>query len=128
MRVFNNVFGPCTECHGDSVALTPASTGVASWHNNLVVENGQKRTYAPSDIVTPGPPAVIGLFVEAATGNFHLAPQSIAIDAGADDPYSSISSVDADGLTRVVGTIDIGPYEHGATSVPAPRRSTHPTS
>ena len=37
-----------------------------------------------------------------------------------DDPYSSISSVDADGLTRVVGTIDIGPYEHGATSVPAP--------
>ena len=82
VRVFNNVFGPCTECHGDSVALTPASTGVASWHNNLVVENGQKRTYAPSDIVTPGPPAVIGLFVEAATGNFHLAPQSIAIDAG----------------------------------------------
>ncbi len=123
VRVFNNIFGPCTECHGDSVALTPASTGVASWHNNLIVENGQDRAYSSSDIVSPGAAAIAQLFVDPSHGDFHPAPTSIAIDAGAIDPGSSISSVDADGLSRIVGTIDVGPYEYGASSVALPEEA-----
>lgn len=59
-----------------------------------------------------------GLFVNAAAGNFQLANNSVAIDAGSFPAPVPIGSGDAAGMTRIVGgAIDIGAFEFGADRV-----------
>ena len=125
LRVFNNIFGPCYDCHGDSSAMTPAAAGVTWWRNNLIVQNGQGRSYDPSDMVDPGDAELAGLFVDPESGDFRLRPGSIAIDAGVTDREAPVSLLDAAGQPRQVGTVDIGPYEYQGES-PGPPEGTVP--
>lgn len=53
------------------------------------------------------------LFRNSANGDFRLTPGSCCYDAGGGtSAYSPVSATDLDGKPRVVGTIDIGCYEH----------------
>ncbi|EJZ21375.1 M10 family metallopeptidase C-terminal domain-containing protein [Rhizobium sp. Pop5] len=64
-------------------------------------------------------------FLGAATGNFHLASGSAAIDHGT--TQYGVDTVDLDGHARVVGTVDVGAYESGSSSAPGtPTTPTQP--
>jgi len=56
--------------------------------------------------------AVDPRFVDAAGGNFRLAPSSPLRDAGTDTPLDGLGAADLDGIARVLGAhVDIGAYE-----------------
>jgi len=121
VRIYNNIFGPCDSCGGQSVDRE--ANGVVSWHNNMILQNSEGRTFDPSDLVSPSAGEAAGLFVDAAAGDFRPAPGSIAIDAGAIGPGDPVSAVDADGMPRQVGPIDVGPYEYQREGAEAPGES-----
>ena len=61
--------------------------------------------------------AVDPLFVNVASGDYHLAAGSPLIDAG-DDTYVNTGDTDLDGYTRIQGShVDIGAYETSATKI-----------
>jgi parallel beta-helix repeat protein len=58
-------------------------------------------------------PTDASLFVDYASGDYHLKTGSEAINAGNNSNFPSIPSVDLDGNTRIVNTtIDLGAYEY----------------
>lgn len=84
---------------------------------------GSFRNYSGSSIQVPYcntitiPPTISGtaftnapLFVNSASGDFRLQPDSACINAG--NNANVVDSVDLQGLTRIVsGTVDVGAYE-----------------
>jgi hypothetical protein len=95
------------------------------WANNLVF--GGAMLYAGQDLTgTKGNISADPLFVDSASGDFHLQPGSPAIDAG-DNAAPLLPAVDFDGNSRIVAghaggpaVVDIGAFEfHPTNSVVA---------
>jgi len=88
-------------------------TGVLSVHNTISVDNGTNAQLNPG--VTGGNNTFFddpSLFVDAAAGNYRLAPGAAAIDAGDDSPPGGLGGTDLDGGPRISGTaVDRGAYE-----------------
>ncbi len=123
LTVENCIFsGSASELYfGDSVTLT--------FHHNLInVSRSNKLRYAGT-AYTASTISSIGdgilctspFFVNATDGdlgNFHLKPESPAIDSGYQEP--DVPAVDLDGNGRPAGnTVDIGCYEYGSQPVPS---------
>lgn len=101
----NNVFS------GNNPDAMPATfdlhaTNVTDLANNaLVAIAGMPRTATGT---FEGDPQ----FVDAANGNYRLAPGSPLIDAGTDTPAGGLAAFDIDGASRIQGTqVDIGAFE-----------------
>jgi hypothetical protein len=76
--------------------------------------NGNNLVFATAnDFFTPGPGTRIGdpRFVNAAAGNYALAPDSDAIDRGLNSALPLSFALDLPGGPRRVATIDIGAFE-----------------
>ncbi|MFT3974663.1 MAG: DUF4082 domain-containing protein [Amaricoccus sp.] len=91
------------------------------WINNLTYNGTAGKASVNTDGGNTGPTAANGnllgvdpKFVDAASGNFHLSSSSPAVNKGS-SAYG-LASVDLDGGSRVVGSVDLGAYELGTTT------------
>ncbi|MFP2910179.1 choice-of-anchor Q domain-containing protein [Pyxidicoccus sp. 3LFB2] len=101
--VYNNDYG---------ISLQGRTGTNNTYTNNLVYQNSVYN-FSPG-LVHSGTVARAPLFVNQAGGDFHLAPNSPAINAGSP---TFAPSVDLDGNARPSdGAYDIGAYEYGASS------------
>ena len=81
--------------------------------NNLFYNNNQDFFTAGTGTVLQDPGFVGG-------GDYHLRPDSAAINSGTNTPAGGLPLTDLDGLDRIAdGTVDIGAYENWAT-MPVP--------
>ncbi|MBB3913248.1 M10 family metallopeptidase C-terminal domain-containing protein [Rhizobium fabae] len=102
------------------------------WANNITYNGTAGQDSVRTDGGNAMPSATNGnklgvdpKFVGAASGDFHLGSGSSAIDGGT--TKYGVGSVDLDGHTRVVGTVDMGAYETGSSSAPGtPTTPTQP--
>ncbi|MBB3134049.1 serralysin [Rhizobium pisi] len=102
------------------------------WANNVTYNGTAGQASVKTDGGNAMPSAANGnqlgvdpKFLGAASDNFHLASGSLAIDHGTSQ--YGVASVDLDGHTRVVGTVDAGAYESGSSAAPGtPTTPTNP--
>ncbi len=126
----NNIAVADPEINSNNTAIDNNSYGGYSndnvtWENN-VVYNGRAGVLSVSNdgnnsVPTASDGNLIGVnpqFVNAAAGNFELASNSPAIDAG--QSGANVSNIDNDGDARVSGQIDIGAQESGSAPVVQP--------
>jgi len=124
VNLFNNIVTRATRS-GIAVLQSPEAP-------TLTVTSGFDDTFGNTLAdayggYTPGPNmlSVDPLYVNAASGDYHLQPGSPVVDAGSAAPVGGLPPVDADGNARVAGAApDLGAYELGS----APVTSTTTTS
>mgnify|MGYP001185012907 CR=1 FL=1 len=77
---------------------------------------------------SPGPGTRVGnpRFVSVAGGDYHLLPESQAIDAGRDSALDPSFTTDLDGAARRFGPIDMGAYESPYRAPPNPVPASGP--
>lgn len=94
----------CTAAQNPGTPKQTEASGVTCFTSNADV----LKDLDTNSLVVP---ANAPMFVDAANGDFHLVPNSAAINAGA-DLSAEIPAVDFDGITRPQGSAwDIGAYE-----------------
>ncbi|MCK5715935.1 MAG: hypothetical protein KAH77_00485, partial [Thiomargarita sp.] len=80
----------------------------ASWQSILGTDSGNNKDEDPLFVIP-----LIPANTPSIAGNFHLKPNSPAIDAG-NNSASNINTTDLDGNPRIInGTLDMGAYEFG---------------
>lgn len=92
-----------------NISIAFGLSEVANDHNLVSVLDTESGT----GLFSPGPGTLIGdpRFVNAAGGDFRLASNSFAIDAGRDSVLPATYGADLDGAPRRHGVVDMGAYE-----------------
>ena len=95
-----------------TIGFTAVGSGTAVW-NTLIWNNGIDEDSQSGATFTQSISGVDPHFVDAANGNYRLAPDSPAIDTGSNLPLGGLFPTDLDGSPRPYNvTADIGAYEY----------------
>ncbi len=140
VMMFNNTVYGC----GHASAIVEGNTGAVMFKNNIFSGNGwnngvyiyssNKANVTVSNNVvwqflnrsytSPAMEEIKGtsvieqnpMFINTSTNDFRLLAGSPAINAGTESGLT-LPATDLDGNNRLAGTVDIGPYEYGSSSV-----------